>query len=77
MTPEMREELQRWQEREGYSSEADAIRGMIRTVAMGDEMIQEFRDRDEVMDKLRAIEDDIKELHEPFWYRLFEDPPDR
>lgn len=71
VTPEMRDQLNDWAEKNGYSGEADALRGMIRSTVMGEQMLEEFEQDEEIMAKLSHIEEEIEERNRPLWERLF------
>ena len=71
VTEETRDEIETWAENNGYSGEADALRGMIRTVVLDDEMIQDFKNSEEIMEKLEQLEEEIREYNRPLWVRLF------
>lgn len=72
VTEEMRDEIETWAEQHGFSGEADAMRGMIRTIVLDDEMIQDFKNSDEIMQKLECLEAEIKKANRPLWSRLFD-----
>jgi Arc/MetJ-type ribon-helix-helix transcriptional regulator len=59
--PSLRERLEEWRDRHGYSSEADAVRAMVRAVTTSEAVVDEMNARDDVMKRLDEIEAKIEE----------------
>lgn len=73
VTPEMATALDEWSEENGYDGRADAIRGLIRQICIGEANLHEYEHKDEVLEKLDEIKHHIREYNRPLWERLWKE----
>jgi Arc/MetJ-type ribon-helix-helix transcriptional regulator len=74
VTPEMRTAVNEFAKEQGYGSEADAMRGLIRRNLLFEETLGEAFDeeaKEEILAKLDEIQEEMEKDSGPFWKRLF------